>query len=1512
MKKPEIEDIYPLSPMQEGLLYQALYDSSTQAYFIQMTFRLLGVFRKGVFEESWNILCQRHSVLRSSFMHEDLANPVQVVFKERKPEVSIIDLSDLGEKEQLEHIEEYKKRDMKRGFNLQSDVLMRITVFQLGESLCCFVWSYHHILIDGWCMGILQGEFIKVYKALINKEKPDLPVLAPYRNYVQWLKKQDRQVAREYWQRYLAGYEQQATVPKNVHGKNSYGYILKEMTFFIEEDIAVKLKDLAAKQNVTLNTVVRTIWGLLLSRYNRTEDVVFGTIVSGRPPELDGVENMVGLFINANPVRTSIKANQSFLDVIKAGQKAYLESGPYHFLPLAEIQNQSFPGQELIDHLLIFQNYTAGDEIQTEGGLTEYEFKIDFIDAHDQTHYDFNLIVIPGERIGFKINYNNNVYTEHRIEQISEHLRTAIRSVLQSPDKVISELQIIPDGEQKKVLHQFNDTVTLCNIEDTLLDLFDAQVEKTPDVVSLVYGDVSLTYLELNEQANRIACYLLESHNIQPDDRVGLLMDRSEWVILGVLGIFKSGGAYVPIDPNYPLERIRYMLEDSGCKVLLTESKYINNISESESRNMGLKVVDIRNIQGDGASDSGHKVTPNQLAYVIYTSGSTGKPKGCQVEHRNLFHYLNWANKYYYPENEGGNFGLYSTLSFDFTVTSMFLPLIRGKTLHVFPQEIDLTDIFDEYFSNNSVMDSIKITPSHISLLKQMDISSTNINLAIIGGEALHIDQVRFLQNLNPDMKIYNEYGPTETTVGCIVKHVKPEDNMVLIGKPIDNTRIYILDQYLMPSPIEITGEIYIGGYGVTRGYLNKDELTRERFLESHFCNGERIYKTGDLGRWLPDGNIECLGRIDDQVKIRGHRVELGEIEAVIAGHPAVNEVAVVIKETGQHDMNLVAYIVNNKQNQNIPSSGELRNYLKEKLPENMVPVYFVELEKLPFTPNGKLDKNKLSSPGEADIGRTGYKAPQDELEKQLASILEEILQIKKIGTQDNFLELGGHSLKAMQVVSRIHKERSIKISLKDFFRLPTITGLADMIRKTDTTKYYGIGPAEQQDYYESSYAQKRLWILHRMGKATAIAYNMPKAFIVEDALDTVALKKVFSVLIERHEVLRTAFVEIEGEPMQKVLSKLEFAIKEVDLSSAEGAEEQAKEISEQDAITAFDLANPPLFRVTVIKLNEDRYMFVLTIHHIIGDGWSMNIMYKEILSLYDAFRRGIDKSLRPLRIQYKDYAVWQNAKNFELEGKYWLAKMADAPEQLRLPYDFPFKKERDFRGSTEDIILDKDIVQGLKAIAIQKKTTLSNVILTIFKLLLFQLSKQEDLCIGISVANRNHPDMENLIGFFVNILPIRSIVSENMEFGDLLDQVIRNTHEAFEHQDYPFDLLIQKLNPHRVSNRQSIVNVIYGFQNFADIHIDIEADNKDQLSTDEIDNTDNVKDSELSFKTSKFDLTLFVLDMEESLKLYMEYDTGLFLPETIRRNLSILHRFAKMVSNEMIKKRGKNETKRL
>jgi amino acid adenylation domain-containing protein/non-ribosomal peptide synthase protein (TIGR01720 family) len=1481
----EVEDVCPLSPMQEGLLFHSMYDGRSPAYHLQITFDVEGDLKEDEFAQAWRDLEQRHTILRTAFVQESIQRPVQVVLRERRNPFTEIDLPDGNQASALAAL---RAADLMRGFDLTREPLNRLTLIRLGPGRAHLIWSCHHILMDGWSFGILSREFVELYRARVTNTPPTLLPPPLYGEYLRWIQSIDCRVSRQFWADYLQDLEQVTSVPRVDGSASPEIREGGELRFEFDRELTAKLRALTIREGVTLNHLIQAAWALLLVRYNNTHEAIFGTIVSGRPATVPGAEHAVGLFINAIPVRVPVPPRMLFVELMRSIKDRALEAEPHHYLPLAEIQAQSEFGRDLINHLLIFENYpvptvSAGDSFTPSLVMRPAHL-------HDETHYDLTLVATPGDRLHFKLSYNANAFPADQIERIAGHVETVARAVAQRPNCPITEIAILPATEREKVTAEFNRTAISSDSYKTTGVRIDENALQTPEAIAIHYGNTSVSYRELSSQSNAIAL-ALQRAGVKPGCRVGVLLERSPALIASMLGVWKVRAAYVPIDANYPPDRIRHILYDSRCAVILTETKRPNEVMlPPNCRHLHLGIERFENAEPARLSPLG-----SDTAYVIYTSGSTGGPKGCEITHRNLANYLQWVCSHLHAEGNSGIYSLFTSIAFDLTVTSLFVPLLLRRSLHVFPQNQDLPDILRAAFAGAGGIDTIKCTPSHISLLKELGITVSPLRVCILGGEAVTPAHVAYLHKLNPHMRVYNEYGPTETTVGCIAAEIPPGKSRSVIGRPIANAQAYVLDRDGHPAAVGVPGEICIGGDGVGQGYLYRPDLTAERFVPDPNRPGCRIYRTGDIGRWLPDGMMDYLGRNDDQVKIRGHRVELAEIRHAISSLPGVRD-AVVVAHRRSDETELIAYLVTSSDVQ------FLQKRCREILPSYMTPARIVSLGHLPLTRNGKLDRRRLPDPAACDPPTgTSMTQPRTGTERILMQIWAEVLVRPEIGLQDNFFELGGHSLKAIQLLSRIHQASGRKVRLKQLFQSPTVEALAKLIDGLEPNALSRIEPVPPQETYELSYAQRRVWLADRMGASRTL--NTPAAFVYRGHIHVGALERALYALIERHESLRTAFVLVNGKPRQKIHPPAELHIRQVDLHLEPDPDGKANEIVEHDAFEPFDLAQPTPMRATLIFLSEERGIFLLTMHHIIGDGWSHHLLSRELAELYKAFARGLPNPLAPLPLQYKDYAAWQNARSFAREESFWLEQLKGVPEGVGLAFDFSIRQKREFRGAAETLRFSPELTTAVRELAQRDGALVSYAMLALFKLTLFQLSRQSDLCIGLSCANRSHPEIERLIGFFVNLLPIRTRVSDEMSFTDLLRMVVATATDALEHQDYPLDLLIQRLNPPRRTNRPPLINVVYGFHDFLDLNLDIglkagsaavEAANHSTL--------DLVIERgwTLPHETAKFDLTLLVTDSRTHLDLLLEYDSALFRPETARNCLTTLEKLTNAVTRSL------------
>ncbi|WP_230684381.1 amino acid adenylation domain-containing protein [Burkholderia cepacia] len=1014
-----------------------------------------------------------------------------------------------------------------------------------------------------------------------------------------------------------------------------------------------------------------------------------------------------------------------------------------------------------------------------------------------------------------------------------------------------------PDARRQ--LATFNETAAAGPRHPTVVEMFEAQVARTPAAPALVTDSALMTYADLNARANSLAHQLREHYGVGQESLVGVMLERSEWMIVAILGILKAGAAFVPLDPAYPAERINHILGDTGLSLLVTQSSQLAQWYEFSGVTL---LLDQALPNWTALPDNPPcRAEPANLAYVIYTSGSTGRPKGCLLEHRNLAHYIAWAAEYYFPESTTGSFGLYSSLCFDFTLTNLFCPLVRGKTLRIYPQSESIDTILARMFQPGSGVDTLKLTPTHIHLLEYMNLARSGVRKVIVGGEELTPQHIATLRKIDPSIEIYNEYGPTEATVGCIVERVEDVPASVLIGRPIVNTRVYMLDEALRPVPLGVPGEICLAGAGLARGYHLRPDVTAAKFVEHPFPGEARIYRTGDIGRWLPDGRIQCYGRVDDQVKIRGHRVELGEIEAAITAHEAVVGAAVMLRESAHGVRKLAAY-VKGSASLNVP---DLRAFLGGKLPDYMVPSDIVLIAEFPLNANGKLDRPALLAmePAAAPDAPSPDATP---VQLELLRIWRDVLDNPAVDLAGRFFDYGGDSLQAMQLVSRIWGSFSVEIGIDAIFELQTIGAVSDLIEASSPRAGATAGnilPRSRANDLPLSFPQQRLWFLAQLEGPSA-AYNISSALRFDGELDLSRLRAAVSGISRRHEILRTTFPAIDGLGVQRIAPPAPVALDVVDVAS----ESEALALLAEEADRPFDLAAGPLYRVVLYRVHADLHVFGVVMHHIVSDAWSSGILIGELAALYAG------QPLPELAIQYADYAVWQHERLASADTHRELAllsaSLTDAPDLIELPTDRPRPAIQQFRGAVLPFRLDGERADGLRAIARASGTSTFMVVLAAYALLLSRYSHQQDLVIGSPIANRRSSMTEPLIGFFANMLALRVDLSGNPTFGELLARVKRVALDGYSRQEIPFEQVVDSLKLERNLSRTPVFQAVFAYEKAQSQALSFPGLVATPVSVET--------------HTAKFDLTLHIQDADDGLAGSLEYNLDLFDAATIDR----------------------------
>ena len=1062
----KIQDVYGLTPLQEGMLFHDLSDKESTAYVVQTVLKIEGSYDIKSFKDALDLLSARYDALRTMFVYEKLKEPKQIVLKEREVELNSIDLSKENSFEQKEKIDSIKVEDINRKFDLKNDSLLRVTVIKIEESKCVLIWTVHHIIMDGWCSNILFEKFFDYYTRLNNGESYDemkktideetsrSPL---YSDYIKWLNKQDKEKASKYWKDELDDYENDAEI-KPMKKPEPTEEQVRELWGELDVDITNKIKDFAESIEATINNVAETAVGILVQKYTRSEDVVFGKVVSGRNVPIDGIEEVVGMFINTIPVRITANKDMTVSELVKRQHIKGVESTNYDYCSLAEIQDNTVLKSNLIKHTYVFENYLSGVNTEQEDDKAAGNFSITVESSREQTHYgiSFAAMEIDG-KLNFKILYNPNQFCDDEIKHIMDKLLVICEKIALNPECKVSELEAISKEEKRLVLDEFNDTKYEYPIDKTVVELFEEQVERTPDNVAVVYEDSKITYRELNNRANALA-HKLRELGVKPDDYVAVIAVRSIEMIEGIYGIIKSGGAYVPVDPTYPEDRIRFMLEDSNPKaVLVYTDEEVSVIDKDENviriNDREIPVINLASSEVFvGVFENPERVNkPEDAVYCIYTSGTTGKPKGVPNINKGLINRVLWMHKKYHLSEEDAILQK-TTFTFDVSVWEIiWWSLVGARVVMLKQGDEKVPDAIMKTIEKNKIT-HMHFVPSMLNIFlldaEGKDVRGlSSLKYVFSSGEALSRDSLRTFNKLirskNENTRLINLYGPTESSIDVTYFDCEYDYECLPIGKPIDNVQIYIVQGDKLCG-IGIPGELCIGGVGLARGYLNRPELTTEKFVKNPFGEG-RMYHTGDLARWLPDGNIDYLGRIDEQVKIRGFRIELGEIESKIAEIDGVKEVTVVAKDDYEGEKNIYAYYVGEDSK---VTASIIRDSLRVSLPEYMIPAYMMQIDSIPVTKNGKVDKRAL--PDIEVASEREYVAPRNEIEEMVSEIWCDVLNQDKLSVCDAFYELGGNSIRAMKLINRINQELSISIKLSEFLKSKmTIEDMSIMVEES-------------------------------------------------------------------------------------------------------------------------------------------------------------------------------------------------------------------------------------------------------------------------------------------------------------------------------------------------------------------------------------------------------------------------------------------------------------------------------
>ena len=1450
-----VQPSYPLSSSQRRMWTLSQFEEGNIAYNIPGVFVFEGLLNKAALEHSFKKLIERHEILRTLFVENEQGEVRQLVYPygDSKFKINYHDL--MNQQEQEATLKERIQTECNASFGLASGPLLRASLYGLANNKWVFTFIMHHIISDGWSMDILLKELLMFYHSYSQKTDhlPE-PLAIQYKDYASWEQEQLKGDAindhKEYWINQFKGGLPVLELPVDRPRPAIKTYNGGVISGNINPQISKGLKELCNAQDSTLFMGLLASVNVLLNRYTNQEDIIIGSPIANR--EHADLENQIGLYLNTLALRTNLKGKDSYIEVLKNVKDNTLDA----------YKNQAYPFDELVNELNLTPDRSRSILFDVMIDLKNNESTLDTHVQHigdlKISNYEGSEYVISKFDLAFNfedstngidllLGYNNDILNKETAQRLVQHFTQLIDAIVEFPGHAINTLDYIGKEERQELLVNFNNTALAFPKDKTIVGLFEEQVAKTPDNIALVFEEKQFSYKELNEKSNQLSSYLRTKYKIEPDDLVGIKSERNELLIISILAVLKSGGAYIPIDPEYPQERIDFMISDSNCKLVLDEEE--------------LQLFTTKRAIYSKAN-SKHINKSSDLAYVIYTSGSTGKPKGVMVEHQSLVNLCSWhiAN---FGVTETDHASVYANQSFDASVWEIFPYLVSGASLYIIPKEIRL-DIpaLTAYFEANKI--SISFLPTKVGE-QFFEVENNSLRYLLVGGDKLN-------SFVNKNYRIVNNYGPTENTVVTTSIVLGTENKNIPIGSPISNTSVYILDKQNQLCPIGVIGEICISGESLARGYLNQPDLTAEKFVTNPFKEGERMYKSGDMGRWGADGTIEFAGRKDDQVKIRGYRIELGEVENALQQQEDVDAVVVIARANADGYNELVAYVVS-KITLNTSVIG---SYLSTILPAYMIPGHFIQLEAFPLTPNGKIDKKMLAGMDSQGMS-TGLKyiAPTNKTEEVLVAIWQELLDKEKIGIEDNFFEIGGHSLKATRIISGVYKQLNRKITLKNIFLQPTIRQLAQLIQSTDEVQFTDIPKLPLQEDYELSHSQQRIWVLEQLVE-NSLAYVMPMAFEITGKLDAAAMNVAFQKIVKRHESLRTVFINKGGYPRQviKEAEELQFALELKDLTGIANAELLIEKQLKEDSSSAFDLEKGPLLRGVILKINENKTIFSFSMHHIISDGWSLDVFVKELMHFYHHVVSNTEPALPALRIHYKDFSGWQNKqlldKSTVNSRKYWLSKFEGEIPVLNLPADYSRVNSLKNYGQATIVNFDKEL--AAKVYAYCKKEDVSNFIflLALVKTLLFRYTGQKDIVIGTPVAGRNHPDLEDQIGVFINTLPLKSALSADKSFSVFLSELREQVTDAYHHQDYPFDKLVDELNLERDNTRNPLFDVL--------IRLDILDDNKHRYAGLEI------KLIGEGSGVSNFDLVFNFELKGEELKMVIGSNTALYKPETVER----------------------------
>lgn len=1478
------EDILPLTPTQTGMLYHYLREPAGDQYLVQLYLRLRGAIEHEMFAQSWSAVVQANQMLRIIFRWEEIRPPVQIVLRSSPPPISYLDLSGLTCEEQDKARAEFKRADRNAGIDLKTGVF-RVALLKLNSEVHEAIITYHNIICDGWSIAVVVDEFLTTYTQLVTGERVKFAAKGKFKDFLKWQRSSNSAADLKYWTEALNGIEPQTSTTIHVSDEQAKSVAFASVSERVPDELAHAIQRLSRKQRVTLSTTLYAVWAVLLARYTDSENVVFGTTVAGRPAGLAGVERTVGLFISTPPLRVMMASGARFVDVLGRVSEALAARYDHEWTSAVDIQRAAglATGETLFNSIVVVENYPINCPVETDQTLTVESYSFS-----EATHYDLTLIVRTFDGLTLDLIYRPIFMDVESVRRLLQHYLNLLAQFAQDPTTIVSEAEMLDESERRQLIETLRGPHRPLPAETTIDELFDKAAETYHDRVAVVCGEEEITYKELQRRVNSFASRL-SRENVKAGSLVALIADRSIEMIVAILGILKSGAAYVPLSRTHPVSRLEAMLQDSRAESLVL----LGNLPQELHYNG--RIIEIEMMMEDAPAVNWTTPLPDQPAYVIYTSGSTGTPKGVVVSHRAVVNLLTWIQNTF--EFSADDVVLQSTpITFDVSVWELFAWLSGGSRLCLLKpgDEKDPAAIID-------VVKRHRVTAAHFvptmlaPFLDYLDAHHAagnlqSLRLMLSSGEPLRGRLVERFWNVlgqNEKLRYFNLYGPTETTVWtsnyeCTRQDVGP--SIMPIGKPIDNTSYFILGRWGQPQPGGVWGELCIAGDCLAKGYLNQPALTAERFRKIG-GNGELAYHTGDIARVRQDGVVEFCGRRDRQIKIRGHRIELGEIESALLALEGIDSAFVTVHNGVGETPELWAYYTSRRAH----DEADIRSFLAKRLPAPMVPQHLVKLDAIPRNASGKVDLKQL--PVIQTAPTAGERPQAGELCENIISVWADVLALPEetIGSADNFFQLGGNSLTAINLIAALYRRFAVNLPLYAVFDNPTPRELAKVVESAARTRQAEITKAEAREYYDLSYNQKRLWILQQMRPETA-AYNLVGSIELYEAVDPGTITAAINLLIKRHDSLRTRIITLKNAPVQIVEERGFARVTVRDLSALSPAEQETtrREFLLGESSAPFDLGRSPLLRTTLLKLGENHYELVVNMPHIISDGWSLEV-------LKDEFERILyGGGLEPvplLALQYKDYVVWQNRllrddRRVRQPKEFLREILEPEPAPLALPEDFPAPAVDSRRSAAYRIVVPQTMTQRLRVWAQQRRIGLFLPLAGALQLTMAQLTGQDDILIGFVAAARQQESLHSVMGMFANSLLLRSRIIRSRPVVSFLDELQAQLLRTLEYQSFPVELLCEEM---RIKYPQPAV-----FLNLLNIGRDYREPLHDFASS-------HIPE----IQESKFPLHYCVREFRNGIEIVCDYYSQRFSRRTIERKMDLyIHYLSKIIeaSDETIR----------